>query len=413
MVETAGGDGATVIRSSIVSSQHEFHAVFGGVVPEVASRRHTELLVPTVADALADAGVGWDDLDGVAVTTGPGLIGALLIGLAAAKAIAYARRLPLTPVDHLQGHLAASRRPTRSASRRRSSVSRPAAVTRCSRSSSAASSSGWSGARSTTPPARPSTRAPGCSACPTRAAASWTCWRPAATPPSWLSAQPAAGLRLQLQRPQDGPALLPARPGGADGTMAVDRRSGRRPTQGQTMRGVPAPTRRPIVDQLVSKTVRCAEQEGLRRVAVGGGVAANSRLRRRLAPTPASSAASKSSAAARAVHRQRGHGRPGGAYLPSAWPHYLRLDAYASARRRRRRAPRGPPGAPRRRAPGPRRAPLVGRRLRDGHPSSACARPDSGRLPRAADGRAAFVACAWRTRASSTSSASPARRPST
>ncbi len=99
---------ATTIRSSIVSSQHEFHAAFGGVVPEVASRRHTELLVPAVAAALADAGAGWDDLDAVAVTTGPGLIGALLVGLAAAKAIAYARRLPLTPVDHLQGHLAAA-----------------------------------------------------------------------------------------------------------------------------------------------------------------------------------------------------------------------------------------------------------------------------------------------------------------
>ena len=112
VVDTAGpgepgGAGGAVIRSSIVSSQHEFHAAFGGVVPEVASRRHTELLVGTVADALAEAGATWDDLEGVAVTTGPGLIGALLVGLAAAKAIAYARRLPLTPVDHLQGHLAA------------------------------------------------------------------------------------------------------------------------------------------------------------------------------------------------------------------------------------------------------------------------------------------------------------------
>jgi len=99
--------GAEVL-SSVVSSQHEFHAEFGGVVPEVASRRHTELLGVVVADALAQAKAGWSDLDGMAVTTGPGLIGALLVGLAAAKAYAYALRLPLTPVNHLQGHIAAA-----------------------------------------------------------------------------------------------------------------------------------------------------------------------------------------------------------------------------------------------------------------------------------------------------------------
>jgi N6-L-threonylcarbamoyladenine synthase len=96
------------VLSSVVSSQNELHAQFGGVVPEVASRRHTELLGEVVAEAMSAAGVSWDDLDGVAVTQGPGLIGALLVGLAAAKAIAYRRRLPLTPVNHLQGHIAAN-----------------------------------------------------------------------------------------------------------------------------------------------------------------------------------------------------------------------------------------------------------------------------------------------------------------
>jgi len=96
------------ILSSVVSSQNELHAVFGGIVPEVASRRHTELLNAVVAEAMADAGAGWDDLAAVAVTTHPGLIGALLVGLSAAKAIAYVRRLPLIPVSHLQGHIAAA-----------------------------------------------------------------------------------------------------------------------------------------------------------------------------------------------------------------------------------------------------------------------------------------------------------------
>jgi N6-L-threonylcarbamoyladenine synthase len=96
-----------VVRSSVVSSQAALHAPYGGVVPEVASRRHLELVVPAVERALADAGIGLGDVTSVAVTEGPGLIGALLVGLSAAKAIAFARRLPLVPVDHLHGHVAA------------------------------------------------------------------------------------------------------------------------------------------------------------------------------------------------------------------------------------------------------------------------------------------------------------------
>ena len=92
--------------SSVVASQAELHARFGGVVPEVASRRHLELVSPVVRAALEDAGVGLGDIDRVGVTQGPGLVGALLVGLSAAKAIAWARGLPLVPVDHLQGHIA-------------------------------------------------------------------------------------------------------------------------------------------------------------------------------------------------------------------------------------------------------------------------------------------------------------------
>jgi N6-L-threonylcarbamoyladenine synthase len=106
--ETAAGlvtaDGR--ILANIVASQANLHARYGGVVPEVASRRHLELVAPVVTEALASAGVELDDVDAVAVTRGPGLIGALLVGLSAAKALAWSRRLPLVPVNHLHGHVA-------------------------------------------------------------------------------------------------------------------------------------------------------------------------------------------------------------------------------------------------------------------------------------------------------------------
>jgi N6-L-threonylcarbamoyladenine synthase len=94
------------IRASVVSSQAELHARYGGVVPEVASRRHLELVLPVIREALAEAEATLEDVDRVAVTQGPGLIGALLVGVAAAKAVAWSRRLPLVPVDHLAGHVA-------------------------------------------------------------------------------------------------------------------------------------------------------------------------------------------------------------------------------------------------------------------------------------------------------------------
>jgi N6-L-threonylcarbamoyladenine synthase len=99
------GDGE--IRSNVVSSQG-IHDRYGGVVPEIASRHHLELVNAVVDDALARAGATLDDVELVAVTQGPGLVGALLVGVATAKALAAARRLPLVPVDHLQGHVAAN-----------------------------------------------------------------------------------------------------------------------------------------------------------------------------------------------------------------------------------------------------------------------------------------------------------------
>ncbi len=100
-------DGADIL-SNLISSQDEAHAKFGGIVPEVASRHHLELAAPLVEAALGEAGISLDEIDAVAVTAGPGLIGALLVGLSTAKAIAAPRRLPLIAVDHLQGHVAAN-----------------------------------------------------------------------------------------------------------------------------------------------------------------------------------------------------------------------------------------------------------------------------------------------------------------
>ena len=99
-------DSDGVVLSNVVASQADLHARFGGVVPEVASRRHLQLTTPVIETALEQAGVGLDHISAVAVTEGPGLIGALLVGLATAKAIAFARRLPLIPVNHLHGHVA-------------------------------------------------------------------------------------------------------------------------------------------------------------------------------------------------------------------------------------------------------------------------------------------------------------------
>jgi N6-L-threonylcarbamoyladenine synthase len=94
------------VLSSVVSSQADLHAPFGGVVPEIASRRHLELVSPAVRSALAQADISLDGVGRVAVTQGPGLVGALLVGISAAKALAWARGLPLAPVDHLEGHVA-------------------------------------------------------------------------------------------------------------------------------------------------------------------------------------------------------------------------------------------------------------------------------------------------------------------
>ena len=95
------------ILSNLIASQVDLHAVYGGVVPELASRRHLEVINPLVAEALKTAGVGQNQLEGVVVTRGPGLVGALLVGVSFAKAFAYARKIPLVGVHHIEGHILA------------------------------------------------------------------------------------------------------------------------------------------------------------------------------------------------------------------------------------------------------------------------------------------------------------------
>ena len=108
--ETAAAvvENGTVILSNQIASQVEIHARYGGIVPEVASRQHTLSIIPIIEQAMAAAKVTWDDLDGIAVTIGPGLAGSLLTGVNVAKAIALARQLPITGVNHLEGHIYAN-----------------------------------------------------------------------------------------------------------------------------------------------------------------------------------------------------------------------------------------------------------------------------------------------------------------
>ena len=100
-------NGRTIL-SNVISSQIALHTLYGGVVPEIASRKHIEKINQVIEEALSEANVTLDDLDAIGVTYGPGLVGALLVGVAEAKAIAYAKKLPLVGVHHIEGHISAN-----------------------------------------------------------------------------------------------------------------------------------------------------------------------------------------------------------------------------------------------------------------------------------------------------------------
>ena len=102
-------DGVATVLSSVVHSQIEDHAAYGGVVPEIAARSHVEMIAGVTARAMAEAGLGYDGLDGIAATAGPGLVGGVMVGLSFGKAVALARGLPLIAVNHLEGHAVSAR----------------------------------------------------------------------------------------------------------------------------------------------------------------------------------------------------------------------------------------------------------------------------------------------------------------
>jgi len=97
----------TVALSNVIASQIDVHGKYGGIVPEIASRKHMEAIIPVTRQALDDAGVSMNDIEGIAVTRGPGLVGSLLVGLSAAKAMAFAAGIPFVGVNHIVGHIAA------------------------------------------------------------------------------------------------------------------------------------------------------------------------------------------------------------------------------------------------------------------------------------------------------------------
>ena len=96
------------VRSNIISSQIDLHKLYGGVVPEIASRKHIEKINQVIEEALSEAGTTLDEIDAIGVTYGPGLVGALLVGVAEAKAIAWAKDIPLVGVHHIEGHISAN-----------------------------------------------------------------------------------------------------------------------------------------------------------------------------------------------------------------------------------------------------------------------------------------------------------------
>ena len=98
---------STEMLSNVIASQIEIHGEYGGIVPEIASRKHMEAIIPVTRQALDDAGVSMNDIEGIAVTRGPGLVGSLLVGLSTAKAMAFAGGIPFVGVNHIEGHIAA------------------------------------------------------------------------------------------------------------------------------------------------------------------------------------------------------------------------------------------------------------------------------------------------------------------
>lgn len=272
-VVTEQGD----VLSDVVRSQVELHAPYGGVVPEVAARDHARMVVPVVQEALRRAGVEVGDLDGIAVTTRPGLLGALLVGLQAAKGLAWAAEKPLVGVDHLVGHLLA-------VFLRREGAEAPAFPF-----VALLASGGHTALYRVDGPALGQIRELGA----TRDDAAGEAFDkvakllglgyPGGPVVDRLAAQGEASRAAEaLPAPMARRDSLEFSFSGIKTAMArwVAQR-GQRP-EGQELWDVCAAFQGAMVDTLVRKTVRAARMEGLERVVIAGGVAANRGLRARM-----------------------------------------------------------------------------------------------------------------------------------
>ena len=297
--------GVPRIRSSVVASQVGLHQRYGGVVPEIASRAHVRQILPMIDEALRRAGVSLADLGAVAVATRPGLVGALVVGLTAAKALALALEIPLIAVDHLEGHLYACQLaypdrevyPVRGTGRLGRAhqplpLPEPARVRVPGRHDRRR---GGRSVRQGGQPARPgiSRRSRDRASGPRRAIPTAF-----AFPRSFLHDE---RLHLEFLGPEDGGPLRTARP---------ERTAGRRATSSEELvSDVAASFQEAVVDVIVAKTRQALTRTGMKRLGVGGGVAANSRLRQRLAEMAAELGVEVFIPPPGALHRQRGHGR--------------------------------------------------------------------------------------------------------
>ena len=259
-------------------SQVDLHRVFGGVVPELASRDHVRRLLPLVRSALDEAGTTPAELDGVAYTAGPGLIGALLTGAALARSLAYAWRKPAIGVHHLEGHLLAPLLEPEPPPFPHVALLVSGGHTHAHRGAGASGGTRCSAKHGTTPRARPSTRPPSCWGCRTPAGRSWR-----------GSPRPARAGALRLPRP-----MLDRAGARVQLFRAEDRGAARRARSGRSRMQRKADIAYAVQDAIVERwwPRRCARwmTTGLDALVVSGGVGANRALRERMAAAAAGGA---------------------------------------------------------------------------------------------------------------------------
>jgi N6-L-threonylcarbamoyladenine synthase len=259
------------VLSSIISSQNEIHARFGGIVPELASRRHIEMIRPVVDDALSQAGVTLDDIDLIAATQGPGLVGSLLVGFTFAKALALVRDLPCVGVDHMVGHLLSclleERQPefpytaliVSGGNTSLFAVDSPLSFTRLGRTRDDAAGEAFD-----------------------KVAKLLELGYPGGPVISLLAREgnPAA---IRFPRARLGEHSLDFSFSGLKTSVASYVEAQRRTKQPLAVNDICASFQEAVAEVLVDKTLEAARQTGHERIVIGGGVAANPRLREMLA----------------------------------------------------------------------------------------------------------------------------------